>query len=102
MVQALVVPGIRDTQCGFKLFTRPSAQAIFARAQVDHFAFDVEALFLARSVFGYRIAEVPVRWQHVEGSKVRFVRDAIRMAKTVVRIRVTHYNPPMKEVVDKR
>lgn len=91
IVQALVVPGIRDTQCGFKLFTRISAQCIFERAQVDHFAFDVEVLFLARRVFGYRIAEVPVRWQHMEGSKVRFVRDAIRMAKTVVRIRATRY-----------
>ena len=92
IVQALVVPGIRDTQCGFKLFTHISAQCIFGRAQVDHFAFDVEVLFLARSVFGYRIAEVPVRWQHVEGSKVRFVRDAVRMAKTVVRIRATRYD----------
>ncbi len=91
IVQALVVPGIRDTQCGFKLFTRLAAQRIFGRAQVDHFAFDVEVLFLARRVFGYRIAEVPVRWQHMEGSKVRFVRDAIRMAKTVVRIRATRY-----------
>lgn len=94
IVQLLAVPGIHDTQCGFKLFTRSSALAIFRRAQVDHFAFDVEALYLAMRVFGYRIAEVPVRWQHVEGSKVRFVRDAYRMAKTVFRIRLTHYDPP--------
>ena len=94
IVQLLAVPGIHDTQCGFKLFTRPSAQAIFRCAQVDHFAFDVEALYLAMRVFGYRIAEVPVRWQHVEGSKVRFARDAVRMAKTVFRIRLTHYDPP--------
>ncbi len=100
IVQALVVPGIRDTQCGFKLFTQPSAQCIFGRAQVDHFAFDVEVLFLARRVFGYRIAEVPVRWQHMEGSKVRFVRDAVRMAKTVVRIRATRYDPPTEETAE--
>jgi dolichyl-phosphate beta-glucosyltransferase len=94
MVQLLAVPGIHDTQCGFKLFTRAAAQAIFRRAQVDHFAFDVEVLYLAMRVFGYRVAETPVRWQHVEGSKVRFVRDACRMVKTVVRIRLTHYDPP--------
>ena len=94
MVQMLAVPGIHDTQCGFKLFTRAAAQAIFRRAQVDHFAFDVEVLYLAMRVFGYRVAETPVRWQHVEGSKVRFVRDACRMVKTVVRIRLTHYDPP--------
>ena len=92
MVQLLAVPGIHDTQCGFKLFTRAAAQAIFRRAQVDHFAFDVEVLYLATRLFGYRVAEVPVRWQHMEGSKVRFARDAYRMAKTVLRIRVTRYD----------
>ncbi len=94
LVQMLAVPGIHDTQCGFKLFTRPAALSIFGRAQVDHFAFDVEVLYLAMRVFGYRIAEVPVRWQHIEGSKVRFARDAYRMLKTVFRIRLTHYDPP--------
>jgi len=94
MVQLLAVPGIHDTQCGFKLFTRAAAQAIFRQTQVDHFAFDVEVLYLAMKVFKYRIAEVPVRWQHVEGSKVVFARDAYRMAKTVLRIRFTHYDPP--------
>lgn len=94
MVQIMAVPGIHDTQCGFKLFTRAAAQAIFRQTQVDHFAFDVEVLYLAMKVFGYRIAEVPVRWQHMEGSKVRFARDAYRMAKTVMRIRFTHYDPP--------
>lgn len=94
IVQALAVPGIHDTQCGFKLFTRAAALSIFRVARVDHFAFDVEALYLAMRVFGYRIAEVPVRWQHVEGSKVRFARDAYRMAKTVFRIRFTHYDLP--------
>ncbi len=90
LVQLIAVPGIHDTQCGFKLFTRRSALAIFSRCQIDHFAFDVEALFLARK-YGLRISEIPVRWAHQEGSKVRFVRDAIRMLKTLFRIRFTHY-----------
>lgn len=92
-VQVMAVPGIHDTQCGFKLFTRSSAQAIFSRSQVNHFAFDVEVLYIALRLFDMRIAEVPVRWAHQEGSKVRFFRDAYRMIKTLFRIRVTRYEP---------
>ncbi len=91
LVQIMAVPGIHDTQCGFKLFTRRAAQDIFRRCQIDHFAFDVEVLFLARKLFSFRIAEIPVRWMHMEGSKVRFFRDAIRMLKTLFRIRLTNY-----------
>ena len=91
MVQLLAVPGIHDTQCGFKLFTQQAAHRLFGQCIVDHFAFDVEMLYLARRLHGYRIAEVPVRWAHQEGSKVRFARDAWRMMKTLVRIRTTRY-----------
>jgi len=90
LVQLIAVPGIHDTQCGFKLFTRRAVQTIYPRCQIDHFAFDVEVLFLARK-YGFRISEIPVRWAHQEGSKVRFVRDAIRMLKTLFRIRFTNY-----------
>jgi dolichyl-phosphate beta-glucosyltransferase len=94
MVQALAVPGIHDTQCGFKIFTRSASHAIFSRCKVDHFAFDVEMLYIAIRLFGLRVAEVPVRWAHQEGSKVVFWRDAWRMAMTLGRIRVTRYDPP--------
>jgi dolichyl-phosphate beta-glucosyltransferase len=94
LVQLVAVPGIHDTQCGFKLFTRGAAQSIFSRCTVDHFAFDVEVLYLAIRIFGYRVAETPVRWAHMEGSKVVFWRDAIRMSKTLFRIRITRYDPP--------
>lgn len=93
LVRAIAVPGIHDTQCGFKLFTQTAAQSIFRRCQVDHFAFDVEVLYLAIRFFGMRVAEVPVRWAHMEGSKVRFLRDAVRMFKTLFRIRMTRYEP---------
>ena len=89
-VQLIAVPGIHDTQCGFKLFTRASAQKIFSLCRIDNFSFDVEVLFLARKL-GYKIKETPVRWTHQDGSKVRFVRDAIRMFKTLFRIRLTSY-----------
>ena len=75
-----------DTQCGFKLFNRASARAVFARMQLDRFGFDVEALFVAHRL-GYRIVEVPVRWNHVEGSKVGMLQgldgfvDILRVRK---------------------
>ena len=58
-----------DTQCGFKLFETAAARQIFARQQLERFGFDVEVLFIARSL-GYRVIEVPVRWNNVEGTKV--------------------------------
>jgi glycosyltransferase involved in cell wall biosynthesis len=60
---------IKDTQCGFKLFRGRLATEIFYRQKLERFGFDVEVLFIAQKL-GYRIAEVPVRWNHVEGSKV--------------------------------
>lgn len=69
LVQLLVLPGIHDTQCGFKLFSREAGRAIFSRAAVDRFAFDVEALLIARHL-GFRVAEVPVVWSNVDDSRV--------------------------------
>jgi len=68
-VRALAVPGVRDTQCGFKLFSAAAARDVFSAARLDGFSFDVEALFLARRK-GYRIAEVPVRWRNDAASRV--------------------------------
>jgi dolichyl-phosphate beta-glucosyltransferase len=69
LVRLLAVPGIHDTQCGFKLFSRDAARAIFSRTTVDRFAWDVEALLLARKL-GYAIAEVPVLWFNSPDSRV--------------------------------
>jgi dolichyl-phosphate beta-glucosyltransferase len=88
MVRALVLGGIRDTQCGFKLFTGQAARELFGRATVDGFAFDVEILWLAQGRF--QVAEVPVRWRHVEESKVSPGVDAARMFADLVRLRVRH------------
>jgi len=90
LVQTLAVPGIHDTQCGFKLFTRSAAQNVFSRCQVDNFSFDVEALYLAR-LLGYVVAEVGVEWEHCDGSKLNPLRDALRMFATLFRIRATDY-----------
>ena len=59
----------RDTQCGFKLFRRDAAEVIFSRQLLEGFGFDVEDLLIAR-VHGFKVVEVPVRWDNVEGTKV--------------------------------
>jgi glycosyltransferase involved in cell wall biosynthesis len=86
LVRALVVPEIRDTQCGFKLFSGPAAEDVFRRSRNDGFAFDVEVLFLARRL-GYRVAEIPVTWRNDAASRVGFVSGFLAFLD-VVRIRV--------------
>lgn len=80
------VKGIRDTQCGFKLFATERAIGLFKAAQENGFAFDVELLYLAQRQ-GIKITEVPVNWTEIPGSKVRLARDGWRMLKAVRRIR---------------
>jgi len=74
LVRILGAGAFKDTQCGFKLFSRAAAHDLFARATLDGFAFDVEVLLLARDQ--YRIVEVPVVWLHVEESKVSTLAGA--------------------------
>ena len=64
-----------DTQCGFKLFSVRAAHDIFPRQQLERFGFDVEILYLARK-YGFKVAEVPVRWDDVEGTKVAALSGA--------------------------
>jgi len=75
-----------DTQCGFKAFRLDVCRPILERARVNGFAFDVELLFLAQRA-GLRIREVPVRWNHAEGSKVSFFKDSLRMLREVIALR---------------
>ena len=92
-VQVLAVPGIKDTQCGFKVWTADAAKAVFSQCRLDGFAFDSEALFVARRL-GYAIAEVPIRWSHKDGSKVSMVRDGLKMLADLSRIRWMHRRLP--------
>jgi dolichyl-phosphate beta-glucosyltransferase len=75
-----------DTQCGFKLFETRAAHEIFRRQRIDGFGFDAEALFIA-SLLGYRVVEVPVRWNHVEGTKLSLFGDTVEMMTDLARIR---------------
>jgi glycosyltransferase involved in cell wall biosynthesis len=75
-----------DTQCGFKAFRLEACRPVLKAAQVDGFAFDVELLYRAYQA-GLRLREVPVRWNHSEGSKIELVRDSLRMFREVMTLR---------------
>ena len=86
MTRLLAVPGIADTQCGFKVFRRETAQALFAQQTLDGFAFDVELLAIA-SRSGLRIREVPIDWHHRQASTLKPFPDSLVMARDLLRIR---------------
>jgi dolichyl-phosphate beta-glucosyltransferase len=90
VVQAFAVPGVEDSQCGFKAFRLDVAQAIFGRQRIDGFGFDVEVLYLARR-FGFGVRIVPLRWEHKENSRVAPVRDTLGMLSDVARVRVNDW-----------
>src|SRR5205823_2630364 len=85
LVNALAVRGIPDTQCGFKCFRAPVAQELFTRVTLAGFAFDVELLVIAQR-WRLRIDRIPVRFTHSHDSKIRLVRDSIRMFLDLLRI----------------
>lgn len=88
-VRVLLLPGITDTQCGFKGFTAAAAQRLFAVAESDRFGFDVEALYLARR-FKLRIDQFPVCCRYHGGSSVNRVGDGLQMLKDLIGIRIRH------------
>jgi dolichyl-phosphate beta-glucosyltransferase len=85
-VRWMLVPGVQDTQCGFKMFTAQAAEAIFPHVTVEGWAFDIEALFIARRK-GLRIREVPIEWHYREESRVRMLRDGVGMFGELLRMR---------------
>ncbi|PIR42859.1 glycosyl transferase [candidate division WWE3 bacterium CG_4_9_14_0_2_um_filter_35_11] len=98
LVQSLVLPGVNDTQCGFKLFSSDVIKTVFKHtilygvddeeikgAKVS--AFDVELLYVAK-LLGYKIKEVPVTWTYKDKSKVHNLKDSYYNAKDVVRVRL--------------
>ncbi|MBI4294871.1 MAG: glycosyltransferase family 2 protein [Chloroflexi bacterium] len=86
MVRWLAVPGISDTQCGFKCFRDQAAQVLFPRQSLDGFGFDVEVLFLARKR-RMKLVEVPIDWYYRSESKVRPFRHSLSMLNEVLRVR---------------
>ncbi len=87
LVQLIVLPGLHDTQCGFKVFTAEAATVCFQPLRTKGFGFDAEALLRARRQ-GWEIAEVPVRWSHRDDSRVSALRDSGTVLLDLIRLRL--------------
>ncbi|WP_447974047.1 dolichyl-phosphate beta-glucosyltransferase [Nitrospira sp. Kam-Ns4a] len=86
VVQRLGIPGITDTQCGFKLLRAAVSQSLFSVARIDGYGFDLELLYVAQR-WGYRIREVPINWSDQPGTKVRVLRDGLAMLREMLAVR---------------
>jgi dolichyl-phosphate beta-glucosyltransferase len=86
LVQSGLLPGLHDTQCGFKLFTARAVEAVLPSTTMEGWTFDLEVLFIAR-LQGWRIREVPIEWHYRDRSRVSIVRDPWRMARDLWTIR---------------
>ena len=80
---------IADTQCGFKMFTREAAQAVFSHQTLERWAFDAEVLVIAQRL-GFTVAEVPVRWVNSPDTRVRMIPDGLKMVRDLAVIRSRH------------
>ena len=78
LVRMLALPGLQDSQCGFKCFRGPVADELFKRQTIDGWTFDVEVLFIARQL-GYTINEIPIAWYYDPQSKMRVMQASFRM-----------------------
>jgi dolichyl-phosphate beta-glucosyltransferase len=87
IVRLLAIPGIQDTQCGFKVFRREVARDVFTLQTIEGWGFDVEMLFIARR-HGYKLIEVPITWYYRPQTKINPIRDSINMVIEVMRVRL--------------
>jgi len=87
IVRLLAIPGIQDTQCGFKVFRRAVAYQVFPLQTIDGWGFDVEVLFIALRR-GYKLVEVPITWYYRPQTKISPLRDSINMFTEVMRVRI--------------
>lgn len=86
IIQTLILPGLNDTQCGFKCFSAAAAEEIFRLQTLPGWSFDIELLYIARRR-GYPICEVPIHWYYHADTKISALRDAARMIRDIFRIR---------------
>jgi len=96
LIRVLALPGLNDTQCGFKCFRAPVAEELFHLQTINGWSFDVELLYIARQR-GYKIVELPIPWYFNPESKINVLRDSLRMATDLLQIRLNGlrgvYNP---------
>ena len=86
-VQAILLPGVKDTQCGFKLFPKAVVEEMLPKLRFRGFSFDLEALAVSKHL-GYRIEEVPVVWRDNPRSTVKPIRDGIKFVADTIRIKL--------------
>jgi dolichyl-phosphate beta-glucosyltransferase len=87
LIRLLALPGLQDTQCGFKCFPAGVVEALFNRQTLSGWSFDVEILFIARQL-GYKIIEIPIPWYFNPESKIRVLRDSVKMGLDLLTIRM--------------
>jgi dolichyl-phosphate beta-glucosyltransferase len=85
LIQLFILPGLNDTQCGFKCFSAKVVDDIFNLQTLNGWSFDIELLYIARRR-KYRVREIPIDWVHHPDTKVSAIRDAIRMIQDIFRI----------------
>ena len=90
LIRMITLPGLQDTQCGFKCFRGEVVKELFHRQTLTGWSFDVELLFIARQR-GVSIVEIPIPWYYNPESKVRLLRDSIRMGTDLLTIRLNHW-----------
>jgi glycosyltransferase involved in cell wall biosynthesis len=86
VIRVLALPGLQDTQCGFKCFKAAVAEDLFSKQTMDGWSFDIEVLYIARKR-GYSIVELPIPWYYSEQSHIHPIPDTLRMFLDIVRIR---------------
>lgn len=84
-IRVLILPGLQDTQCGFKCFTAEAAEKIFPRQTLAGWSFDIELLYIARRL-GLTVREIPIHWRFSPETKLSAVQDALRMVRDIFRI----------------
>lgn len=101
LIRFMALPGLHDTQCGFKCFRGSVAKDLFSRQTLIGWSFDVEILYIAR-LLGYKIIEIPIHWYYNPDSKIRVLRDSLKMGLDLIAIRVksrrgvySHPNAPL-------
>jgi len=86
LVRLIALPDLQDTQCGFKCFHHTVVERLFSVQQLDGWAFDVELLFIAQKI-GLHIIEIPIDWYYMPGSRIRILRDSVKMFSDLFTIR---------------
>lgn len=87
LIRLFLIDNIKDTQCGFKLFTHEAAKKIFSFQKVKRFGFDMEALVIANNL-DYKIIEIPVSWYNSKESRIRPIKDALITLKDLIYIKL--------------